>query len=53
MKVRCPVCEGSGGVEPTFHSGCAYCRPGQAITVGISVKQCPACGGTGMQEEVQ
>jgi hypothetical protein len=53
MKIRCPVCGGSGGVEPGFRSGCVY-YPGQySITSAISVKQCPACGGTGMQEEVQ
>ena len=48
MKTRCPVCGGSGGVEPTFGSGAVY-YPGQSIASTISVKQCPACGGTGMQ----
>jgi len=52
MKIRCAVCGGSGGVEPTFGSGCVY-SSGQSIASAISVKQCPACGGTGMQEEVQ
>jgi hypothetical protein len=50
MKIRCPVCGGSGGVEPSFGTGCVY-YPGQGITSTISAKPCPACGGTGIQDD--
>jgi hypothetical protein len=46
MKVRCPVCGGTGGVEPTFSFGCV----GPCGTSSISAKTCPACHGTGMQD---
>jgi len=49
MKIRCPVCGGSGGVEPSFASGGVY-GCGNSTTYNISSKRCPACGGTGMQE---
>jgi DnaJ-class molecular chaperone len=41
MLYRCPVCNGSGVVEPGF---------GGSPTCG-TVKQCPACKGTGLQYE--
>jgi len=47
--VRCPVCGGSGAVEPSFGSGCVY-SPGQSITAATSSKMCPACNGMGYQQ---
>lgn len=46
MKVRCPVCNGCGGVEPSFGNGGTV----NGGTSAISAKICPGCGGTGMQE---
>ena len=40
MNYRCPICNGTGVVEPTFGGG---------VAGGITSKQCPGCGGTGMQ----
>jgi hypothetical protein len=49
MKIRCPICKGNGGVEPTFGSGCVALP---IYTHANSSKICPGCGGTGMQEEL-
>jgi hypothetical protein len=43
VKIRCPVCNGSGSVEPGF--GC-----GGEVTSDKSCKKCPACEGKGWQE---
>jgi RecJ-like exonuclease len=48
MQVRCPVCNGTGAVEPSFQSGMAK-APGETYTAGVSCKVCPACHGVGMQ----
>ncbi len=48
IKVRCPVCNGGGAVEPWFGQGCVLV-PGQTIAAAESAKKCPACDGTGMQ----
>jgi hypothetical protein len=50
MKIRCPVCGGSGGVEPSFGTGQVY-GVGIYPTSTISAKPCPACGGTGIQDD--
>lgn len=42
-KIRCPVCGGCGGVEPSF----GVCG---TSSTDASLKTCPACHGTGMQE---
>lgn len=47
IKKRCPVCSGSGSVEPSFQSPIVV---GGCYTAGVSSKMCPACEGTGMQE---
>jgi len=47
MKVRCPICNGTGGVEPRFGSGSCDTP---TYTSTASSKICPGCGGTGMQE---
>ena len=47
MKVRCPICNGCGGVEPRFGTGSCDTP---TYTHIISSKSCPGCGGTGMQE---
>ena len=53
LVVRCPVCNGSGGVAPNFGSGQngATTEDGKWNTYAsnISGMVCPACGGTGMQ----
>lgn len=49
MKVRCPVCNGTGTVEPAFQSSIVSV-PGQSYMHSQSGKVCPACNGTGMQE---
>jgi DnaJ-class molecular chaperone len=48
IKVRCPVCNGGGAVEPWFGQGYALV-PGQTIVASESSKKCPACDGNGMQ----
>ena len=50
MKIRCPVCGGSGGVEPSFGSGAVYGTGFNGVSTASS-KPCPACGGSGIQEE--
>jgi len=50
MKIRCPVCRGSGGVEPTFASGCVYTGRAEWCSAFVSAKTCPACDGSGLQE---
>ena len=50
MKVRCPICNGTGGVEPCFGTGMVLDPRGNGYTAGGSSKPCPGCGGTGMQE---
>ena len=40
VKIKCPVCCGTGKVDSDFGGGCP----------GGSKKSCPACCGTGMQE---
>jgi hypothetical protein len=49
MKVRCPICNGTGGVELCFGTGYVM-SPTDGCTHNICAKQCPGCGGTGMQE---
>jgi endogenous inhibitor of DNA gyrase (YacG/DUF329 family) len=49
MKVRCPVCGGGGGVEPPFGTGSVYSSTYPTSTV--SSKPCPACGGSGIQDD--
>lgn len=49
MKYRCPICNGTGAVEPAFGSGWAP-LPGQSYTSAVSSKVCPGCDGSGMQE---
>ena len=46
MKVRCPICNGTGGVEPQFGTGCVNQYPMSCS----SSKICPGCFGSGMQE---
>ena len=48
MKVRCPVCNGLGGVEPSFGTGMVKGQWNYGSS--SSSKPCPACGGTGIQE---
>jgi len=43
MRVRCPICQGTGKVPYTFAGDGPVDSSGQ--------KQCPGCNGTGMQEE--
>ena len=50
MKVRCPICNGTGGVEPSFGTGIVLDRNGSGYAGGSTCKQCPGCNGTGMQE---
>lgn len=55
MKVRCPVCNGTGAVDPSFASGFEGSShpdtPGvRYFVAGTTGKICPACNGTGMQE---
>jgi len=40
VKIKCPVCCGTGKVDSDFGGGCP----------GGSKKSCPACCGTGMQD---
>jgi len=48
MRVRCPICRGTGGVEPNFGTGMVW---GNNYYGSLSsCKICPGCGGTGMQE---
>jgi hypothetical protein len=47
MNVRCPICQGTGGVEPRFGSG-SVLMP--TTSSAFTSKKCPGCGGTGMQE---
>jgi len=49
MKVRCPICNGTGGVEPCFGTGYMM-SPTDGYTSNVCAKQCPGCGGTGMQD---
>ncbi len=49
VKVRCPVCNGTGGVEPDFGTGSIHSHGGGYVC-DKSTKRCPACNGTGMQE---
>lgn len=49
MKVRCPVCGGTGHVDPMFQSGIVLNPNGLYGSPGTG-KVCPACNGTGMQE---
>jgi len=51
MKIRCPVCGGSGGVEPGFGTVIVYDSYNVYSSDNKSAKPCPACLGTGMQEE--
>ena len=53
IKIRCPVCNGSGAVEGWVASGQPGCDIGDGLMSYVSnelVKVCPACNGTGMQE---
>ena len=49
MKVRCPICNGTGGVEPCFGTGYVMSTT-DGYTSNVCAKQCPGCQGTGMQE---
>lgn len=42
MYYRCPICNGSGTVEPGFGGG---------VAGDTTAKKCPGCKGTGMQYE--
>ena len=50
MKIRCMVCGGGGGVEPSFGTGSVYV-PGMNQGSTAASKTCPACGGTGIQDD--
>jgi len=47
MKVRCPICNGSGIVEPSFGNWDTKLPSAHGVS---SAKQCPGCMGTGVQE---
>jgi len=52
MKIRCPICNGTDGVELSFGTGYMM-SPTDGYTSNVCAKQCPGCGGTGMQESEQ